>query len=70
MSRTITVRLDKDLADWLEETAKRSGLSQGKLVRDRLEEARSSGAMQGFMRLAGSVKGPKDLSHRKGFTRP
>jgi len=61
------VRISKELADWLEETAARSGVSQGKLIREQLEKARNSGAAQGFMRLAGSVHGPKKLSSRKGF---
>jgi hypothetical protein len=67
MGHTITVRLSKELAEWLEETAARTGASQGKLVRDQLERARESGAHRGFMRLAGSVRGPKNLSRRKGF---
>lgn len=69
MSTTISVRLGEDLAAWLEEAASRSGVSQGKLIRDQLEKARASGEAQGFMRLAGTVNGPKDLSRRKGFSR-
>ena len=69
MRQTITVRLSKDLATWLESTAARSGVSQGKLVRDQLEKARTSNGAQAFMHLAGSVRGPKDLSKRKGFSR-
>ena len=67
MGHTITVRLTKELAEWLEETAARTGASQGKLVRDQLERARASGVRRGFMRLAGSIRGPKNLSRRKGF---
>jgi len=70
MSHTITVRLDPDLARWLEETAARTGVSQGKIVRDQLEEAKRGEKRGSFMRLAGTVKGPKDLSTRKGFSRP
>ena len=69
MSLTITVRLSKELAAWLEDTAAKSGLSQGKLVRDQLDKARAGSGAQTFMRLAGSVRGPKDLSTRKGFSR-
>lgn len=68
MSHTITVRLDPELARWLEETAARTGVSQGKIVRDQLEKARARAKTGSFMRLAGSVKGPKDLSERKGFS--
>jgi Ribbon-helix-helix protein, copG family len=69
MSTTITVRLSEELATWLEEAAARSGVSQGKLIRDQLEKARASGEGQSFLRLAGAVDGPEDLSRRKGFSR-
>ena len=69
MRQTITIRLSKDLAVWLEDTAAKSGVSQGKLVRDQLEKARAHNGAQAFMRLAGTVRGPKDLSKRKGFSR-
>jgi hypothetical protein len=69
MRQTLTIRLTKDLAAWLEDTAAKSGVSQGKLVRDRLEKARTTNGAQTFMRLAGSVRGPKNLSRRKGFSR-
>ena len=68
MSHTLTVRLTTELAEWLEETAARTGVSQGRIVREQLERAMAS-AERPFMRLAGSVKGPPDLSERKGFTR-
>lgn len=70
MSQTITVRLDKDLAAWLEETASRTGVSQGRIVREQLEKARSAKTEKPFMRWAGSIKGlPRNLSSRKGFSR-
>ena len=68
MSHTITIRLDKNLSAWLEETAKRTGVSQGQIVRAQLERARASNGSRAFMRLAGSVRGPKALSKRKGFS--
>jgi hypothetical protein len=70
MGQTITVRLTKELAEWLEQAAAETGMSQGKLVRDQLERARAAAASRAFMRLAGAVRGPKDLSTRKGFGRP
>ena len=70
MGQTITVRLTKELAAWLEHAAAKTGVSQGKIVRDQLEQARGSTRQHTFMRLAGTVRGPKDLSTRKGFTRP
>ena len=69
MGLTLTIRLSKELAAWLETTAAKSGVSQGKLVRDQLEKARASNGAQAFMRLAGTVRGSKDLSTRKGFSR-
>jgi len=50
--------------------ARRTGVSQGRLVRDEIEKARAAGGKQGFMRLSGSIRGARDLSERKGFSRP
>jgi hypothetical protein len=70
MGHTLTVRLAKDLAEWLEREARRTGVAQGKIVRDQLEKARRNAATQRFMRLAGAVRGgPRDVSTRKGFSR-
>lgn len=69
MGNTLTIRLSKELAVWLEETAERTGVSQGQIVRQRLEEAREAANDRPFMRLAGSVEGPRDLSRRKGFSK-
>lgn len=69
MRQTITIRLSKELAVWLEDTAGKGGVSQGKLVRNQLEKARTHNGGQAFMRLAGAVRGPKNLSKRKGFSR-
>jgi hypothetical protein len=68
MGHTITVRLTKDLADWLETTAKKSGIPQGKIIRDQLERAKAAEG-KSFMRLAGAIEGPRDLSKRKGFSK-
>ncbi len=70
MGHTITVRLDSDLAEWLERESRRTGVSQGKIVRDQLEKAKAGASTQAFMRLAGIVRGgPADVSARKGFSR-
>ena len=69
MSHTITIRLSKELAAWLEQAAARTGVPQGRIVREQLEQARAGGEDRSFMRLAGSVRGPRDLSSRKGFSR-
>jgi hypothetical protein len=68
MSHTITVRLDPDLAAWLEEESRKTGVPQGRIIRQQLERAKA-GSTQRFMRLAGRTKGAKDLSARKGFSR-
>jgi hypothetical protein len=69
MSHTITIRLTGELAAWLEETAAHTGVSQGRIVREQLERAKSGGSVRPFMRLAGSIRGSRDLSSRKGFSR-
>ena len=69
MGQTLTIRLDRELAAWLENEAERTGMSQGKIVRTELERARKTRGARSFMRLAGSVRGPDDLSGRKGFSR-
>jgi len=63
MGHTITVRLAKELAEWLEETASRTGVPQSRIVREQLERATAGAdADRPFLRLAGAVKGPRDLS--------
>lgn len=69
MGETITIRLNKELSSWLAGEAERAGVSQGKIVRDQLEKARSVAGSQAFMRHAGSKKGAKNLSARKGYSR-
>ena len=69
VSQTITVHPGKELSSWLEETAARTGLSQGQIVREQLEKAKSAKEEKPFMRLAGSIRGlPRDLSRRKGYS--
>jgi predicted DNA-binding protein len=67
MGNTITIRLPEDLAEWVNKTAKQTGVSQGKLIRDQLEKARMA-EERPFLRLAGKVSGARDLSVRKGFS--
>jgi hypothetical protein len=70
MSHTLTIRLNKELAAWLEETSRRTGLPQGHIVREQLERARGAAPGRAFLRLAGVIRGPRDLSTRKGFRKP
>ncbi len=67
MSNTITVRLPEDLAEWLESTAEKTGVSQGKIIRNQLNKARAV-EDRPFLRLAGKIEGPANLSARKGFS--
>ncbi len=70
MSNTITVRLPEDLAEWLSDLARQTGVPVGRIVREQLERARNERDPRPYMRLAGKIKGlPRDLSTRKGFTR-
>lgn len=69
MSQTITIRLSRELADWLAEAAARTGVPQGRIVREQLEKARAGAGERPYLRLAGAVRGPRDLSRRKGFAR-
>jgi predicted transcriptional regulator len=69
MSKTITIRLNKELAEWLNDTAAKTGVPQGKIVREQIEKARVAKGTQAFMKLAGCIRGgPRDLSKRKGFS--
>ncbi|MGA9056871.1 MAG: hypothetical protein WB763_10215 [Terriglobia bacterium] len=69
MSDTITVRLPEDLAAWLAETTRRTGIPAGRIIREQLERAKAEAGDQGFLRLAGKISGPASLSSRKGFSR-
>jgi predicted transcriptional regulator len=64
VSNTITIRIPADLAQWLDETARKTGVPKGRIVREELEKARKSDS-QPFLQLAG----PANLSTRKGFFR-
>ena len=68
MSQTLTIRLTGELAEWLEESATRAGVSQAQVVREQLEKARAGAGQKPFMRLAGTLYGDRNLSQRKGFS--
>ena len=67
MSHTITIRLSEELAAWLAESAERTGLPSGRIIRQQLERARAESGSQRFLKHAGKLAGPEDLSSRKGF---
>jgi predicted DNA-binding protein len=68
MGNTLTVRIPADLADWLDQTARKTGVPKGRIVREQLEKARKD-EDKPFLRLAGTIAGPANLSIRKGFSR-
>jgi len=69
MSTTLSIRLGTELAGWLEEQARATGRSQSSLVKEALDKARQADNARPFLKLAGCVEGPADLSRRKGFSR-
>ena len=71
MSRTLTIRITEDIADWLDQTSRRTGIPAGRIIREQLERAMTEFNSNGrpFMKLAGSFDGPGNLSARKGFSR-
>ena len=66
--RCVRVSIGKDLAAWLEETATRTGVAQGQIVREQLGKAKANRGNRPFKRLAGAVSGPRTLSRRRGFS--
>ena len=69
MSDTITIRVTRELSAWLKKTSRKTGVPVGQLVREQLERARQQTGDKPFMRHAGSIAGPADLSSRKGFSK-
>ena len=68
----LTLRVPEDLAEWLAKTSQRTGIPVGQLVREQIERARredKDARNRPFMRYAGIIRGPRDLSKRKGFSR-
>jgi hypothetical protein len=69
MSHTITIRLTDELLEWLRETSRHTGLPVGRIIREQLESAKANRGKQKFLRHAGAIDGPGNLSLRKGFSR-
>lgn len=67
MSDSFTIRLPKELHQWLEEEARATGLPKGRIVRQHLEASRTRKARQPFLDLAGSIQGKPTLSRKRGF---
>jgi Ribbon-helix-helix domain len=69
MEDTITIRITSDLSTWLKATARKTGVPVSQLIRDQLERAKRETGDKPFLRHAGSISGPPDLSSRKGYSR-
>ncbi len=69
MGNTLTIRLTRELSEWLRETSRKTGVPAGRIIREQLEKAQHRGGNRRFLRLAGKIAGPSDLSSRKGFSR-
>jgi predicted DNA-binding protein len=69
MSNTLTIRLPEEMLEWLKETSRTTGIPVGRLIREKLEAAKEESGKQRFMRHAGTISGPPDLSARKGYSR-
>lgn len=69
MRNTLTIRLTRELSEWLRETSRKTGVPAGRIIRDQLEKARRKPGSHSFLHLAGKITGPRDLSSRRGFSR-
>jgi len=68
MSNTLTIRLPEELLEQLRHRARRTGLPMGRVVRESLEKTLGN-EEPAWMKYAGTMSGPKDLSSRKGYSR-
>ncbi len=68
-SKKLTFRLSRKLAAWLAERVRRTGLPVGRIIQQELERVKAGENNLRFMRHAGKIAGPKDLSERQGFWR-
>jgi predicted DNA-binding protein len=69
MSNTLTVRLPEELIEKLREKSRRTGLPVNRVVRQSLEKSLGENAEPVWMKYAGTISGPRNLSSRKGYSR-
>ena len=70
MSKTLTIRLEDDVAEALDGEARRTNRSKGRIVRDALKDHLNKGhrsAMEALKKYAGIIDGPEDLSSNKKY---
>jgi len=67
MGNTLTIRLPKDLSDWLDNASREAGVPRGRLIRMELERVRRTGVQKPFMKHLGSLDLEPDASMRKGL---
>jgi len=64
---TLTISLPEDAAAWLQENSVRTGRTADEFVLEQIKKARVDEDEKPWMKLAGCVSGPRDLSMREGF---
>jgi hypothetical protein len=69
MSNTLTIRLPDELLQRLREKSRRTGLPMGQIARESLETTLGDAKEPVWMKYAGTINGPRDLSSRKGYSR-
>lgn len=70
MPKTLSIRLEDDLAEVLEREAQRTNRSKGRIVREALSEhlrKRRVGALEALKKYAGIMEGPADLSTNRKY---
>ena len=66
MSQTLTIRLTKELTQWLTSLAKTAGISQSQVVVTKLEKLRKESKEEEFHRISGAPsKDPPKLRKKK-----
>jgi len=65
VNRAVKIRLTQELSAWLAETARQTSSSEERVVIRTLEKAMA--VDQGRLHHAGRIRGPRDLSSRRGF---
>ena len=68
MTQSLTIKVTKPIARWLKKAAWENGVAAGEFAARELERAKLC-AEKPFMRMAGILDGPADLSRREGFAR-